>query len=383
MTVHYELRIYDHLGSERSRLALTDNFGKLGVKLSLDAVGMLTWWMPATHPAFADLEKRGMVEIWRYDDNPAHNISNHILFGGLYLKAHLEQPNAKLVQVTVPDYKWWLNTRQVAWYDGFANRNKFSAVAGETIYKTLVNYNLTSLATVVNGRLRDGTNDPAPYIVVEADGAHGPSTDLSANASQKVGNTLTGLAPAVGDFDLVRTGAHQWTFVWGCLHHTALPYTYAAATDLSSSLTFSVGQGNMAEPVDELDYINEETAIITGGQGQGSDRDYVTRNGPDYSASNDVEGFYNATRFPKGDINGLNSAGDVEGYNRRVRESLIFRPQETEACLFERDFWLGSKATAISQLTGLSQVVKITDVTIDLDDQGNQKLGGTMETGWI
>jgi len=88
MAVHFEVRIYSAVGAERSRIALTDNFGKLGVKLSLDAMGMLTWWMPATHPAFADLEKRGLVELWRFDDNPDHSITNHILFGGLYLGYH-------------------------------------------------------------------------------------------------------------------------------------------------------------------------------------------------------------------------------------------------------------------------------------------------------
>jgi hypothetical protein len=383
MAIHYELRIYDHVGAERSRLALTDNFGKLGVKLSCDAMGMLTWWMPSTHPAFADLEKRGLVELWRFDDNPLHQISNHILFGGLFLGYHWEQQDTKLVQALVPDYKWWLRTRMVAWPSAVTNRTKFSAVAGETIYKTLVNYNLTSNATVVNGRIRAGTADPAPYIVVEADGAHGTVQDLSCNPANRLLDVLVNLAPSTGDFDLVRTATHAWTFTWGCMHHSGLPYTYAAATDRHTTLAFSVPLGNMAQPVDELNWIDEESVIIAGGQGTDADRDYVSRSGPDYAASNDVEGFYNASRIPKGDTNGLNSAGDAEGYKRRVREGLTFQAQETEACLFERDYFLGDKAAAISPVSGSTLTIKAVDVTIDLDDQGNQKITPTMEAGWI
>jgi hypothetical protein len=373
MAATYELRIYDHTGVELSRIALTGT-GKVGCSRYVNKPGLLSVWLPGNHAALADLEYRGMVELWRQD--LAHGIANHRIFGGLYLNTHWEQPtDAARILLTCPGYPWWLWTRTVAWQDAVTNRTSFAGVPGETILKTLVKYNITSLATVVNSRLRDGTNDPAPYIVVDTDLGAGTTQDLNINSGDKLLDTLTKFAPiSGGDWDLLRTATRQWTFYF---------YPGQRGTDRTSSLTFSLANANMGQPVYDFDKSIEGTVAITGGQGKGADRDWVFRNGADYSASNDIEFFVNATQVAKGNTTGLNAAGDNAAWLARVKQAFGFRIQPNENFVFEKDFDWGDKATAVNAFTGASSNVKIAGMDIALEENGDEVLSGTIETGWL
>jgi len=250
-----------------------------------------------------------------------------------------------------------LKTRIVAYPAMLANKAYFSAAKAETIMKALVAANITSAATVANSRVRDGTNWPSTVISVEADAAGGNTTEWYC-AQENLLETLQKLATiAGGDFDLIKTAVNAFEFRF---------YAGQLGTDRSASVFFSLGHGNMGDPVYTYDRSSEATVAIVGGQGEESAREFVARTGTDYAAGNDIEIFAPATDVDAGNTAGLNSAGDAVVAEKRARETFSFKVLQTPAIRFGSEYFLGDLVTAVNPYTGASVTQRIAGVSLDL-----------------
>lgn len=347
----YRLDWYDDAGD--LQYVMTD-FTGLSVAQRVNSPGLGIISFRGDHDILGDLADRWKVEVWR---KPADTWARE--FVGLYRYGRWQHGDQDRFTCYCPGILSLLGRRIVAWYAGTANRTTFSAVAAETIMKTLVTYNATASATTGNGRLRAGTNWPATEITVQADGANGNALTVGVSYKNLL-EALQDLAPiAGGDFDLVQTAVNAYNFRW---------YTGQLGTDRSASVTFSMGMGNMANPTYEENRLEEFTVCIVGGQGELSDRAYATRTGDDYAAANDIEIFLDAT-----DMNsaaGLNSRGDKKLDDVKAQENFSFTALETPTTRYGIDYYLGDLVTGVNPFTGASSTLKVKAVQLGMNSKG-------------
>jgi hypothetical protein len=154
-------------------------------------------------------------------------------------------------------------------------------------------------------------------------------------------------------------------------------YPGQLGVDRSTTLTFSTGRGNMIDPLREFNLEDEATIAIVGGQGQGSDRDYLTRTGTNYSANNHIEMFVSSTADTTA---GRQAAADRRLAAVEARELFDFGIKQTDSCVYNRHFSLGDLVKAISPYTGIASTVKVDAVTLDLADNGMLSITGEAST---
>lgn len=158
-----------------------------------------------------------------------------------------------------------LADRIVAYKSGLANLSQFTSVVAETALKTLFNYNVGSSATTANGRYLDGRVTGATAAATT-----GAGSSITVSCSNQ--NLLLAMQKiqlnAGGDFDVVFTAPATYTFTW---------YTGQLGTNRASSVIFSVDNGSLGALIVDDDRVNDFTAAIVGGQGEGSARIITTR----------------------------------------------------------------------------------------------------------
>ncbi len=351
MSTDYRIDILTPAGVKQAEIT---DYLDLAYTRRVNAPGLLSFTLSGEHAAIAELEDKGQVVIYRR--NTAMGLSWTADFWGLYRAQQRSYSDRDLFRARCPGILTMLGWRQVAWYAGTANRSTFSAVAAETIVKTLVSYNAAGSATVANGRLREGA---ITGLSVQWDGGAGNTLSLS-YAWQNLLTALQKIAPvAGGDFDLVKTGAATWEFRW---------YTGQLGTDRTATVVFSLGYGNMAEPVYEYDRINECTVAIVGGQGEGSGRAIVVRTGTDYGVSNDIETFVDGRNSSV--TAALNADGDEGLETARAREQFAFKVLQTPASFYGVHYQLGDLVTA--RWRDIVATQKIVAVSIEVTPQGER-----------
>jgi hypothetical protein len=252
-----------------------------------------------------------------------------------------------------------------------ANLTAFDGVPGETIMKTLVGYNITSLATTGNGRKRAGTNWPATQISVEADSAGGDARDWYCFGENLLEN-LQKLAPiSGGDFDLVKTSSTNYQFRW---------YASQLGLNRSATVKFALGLGNMGLPEYSESWTDEKTVACVFGQGKGAIRDYVTRTGTDYSTTNDIELFIDATDVDFGNTAGLNDRGDQKLREVEAIRSFRFDALQAPATFYGEHYFLGDLVSVINPMNGAVYIQKITAIIQALDPEGKRSIGVEVNT---
>lgn len=348
------------------KFAEVSDFLELSASVRVNYAGSLKTVLNGNHPALASLENNSHVELYYKYEGGAWTR----FFGGLYRSQNRSQQDEPYFTLTAIGYLWMLRTRIIAYFTNLANKTYFSAAKAETIMKSLVTANITSAATVVNGRIRAGTNWPATVISVQADAAGGNTQDWYC-AQDYLLDTLQKLAEiAGGDFDLVKTAANAFEFRF---------YSGQLGTDRTSLVVFALGYGNMREPVYSYDRTGEATATIVGGQGEDSLREFVSRTGSGYAAANDIEIFTPATQVEPGNTAGLNSAGDAKLAEAMAREQFTFKVLQTPATRFGVEYFLGDLVTAVNPYTGASVTQKINGVNLNMQKSG--EVNFTVETG--
>lgn len=351
---NYKIRIYTPAGILQDEIT---DFLSLSYNKVVNDAGLLSFSLDGSHKSIQYLINNAQLEVWRRD--LANSISWYADFYGLFKDEERTYSEGKSIYTAyVPGINSLLATRINAWTANTASRSKFTGAKAETIMKTLVSYNASSLATAGNGRIRNGA---ISTITVDTDSARGNTLDWNC-AYDNLLETLQSIAlVGGGDFDLVKTGSQAWKFYF---------YLGQLGTDRHSTVIFSLDRGNMAEPLYTKNRSAEKTVAIVGGQGDEVDRTVVVRTGDNYSTSNDVEMFIDARNSDT--TNALNAEGDTALKDVKSKDTLDFKVLQTPACLYGKHYFLGDLVTGIYQT--ISNTIKIQSITVTLDSDGRETI---------
>lgn len=233
-----------------------------------------------------------------------------------------DEAGSSFIEVTAPGVNHILELRSILWYAGFDDRSVFADVAAETILKTLVAYNSTALATVANGRYRNGDLLPGMGYDLQVGYDFGAGNILS--ASFKGARLLPSLQKiadqAGGDFALSWLGANDYFFQF---------YDGQLGADKSSGsdrVVFSLENNTMLNP-SLIRTGAKSTMALSAGEGQSEIRSTSLVFGPDYALDYDVELFIDARNEKTAD--GRVYRGNLKLDEKRILERLDFQVIQT------------------------------------------------------
>lgn len=345
-------------------------FTSLAYRNEVNAPGYCRVTFAGNHPARSLLPTNGQIEVYRR--NTDLSVSWYRDFVGVFRgQTHTTRETGEWV-IECPGIMSVLGWRSVAWYAGTANRSSFTSAASETIMKTLVSYNAGSNATAANGRVRDGVTSGKLSnlwtISNQADGGGGNSKSWTCPWENLL-STIQALAKAGagGDFDLIKTAAATFEFRW---------YAGQRGTDRTASVIFALERGNMAQPVYTYNRQNEATVAIVAGQGDGTNRVVTTRNGTDYTSSNDIEAFVDGRSYST--TAALQAIGDKVMFDRRARVSLGFDVLQVPNAYYGKDYFVGDLVTARYLSTSFTQ--KVNAVNVAFKGSGDESITVEMVT---
>lgn len=361
--VQYKLRLKDASGA---LVAETVDFLSLAYTKRVNEPGLLEFLLTGDHPAASSLDHRYQVEVWRR--LPRFGVDWYCDFYGLFLDQERFFTDQAYFVAHCPGQMTMLSWRYVMWSASTTDRSTFASKAAETILKTLVDYNVCSNATTGNGRERTGT---ITGVSIETDGGNGSTLDWSCAWKNLLLELQAIARVAGGDFDLIKTGGATWEFRW---------YTGQRGEDRSSTVTFSLDHGNMANPHYRHNRITEKTVAVVAGQGQGDAREVVVRTGDDYAADNDKETFVDARSYST--TSGLQAAGDARLDALRARKGLSFDVLQTPACLYGKHYCIdgGLGDLVLARYDTIETTQKIAGVTVTLTRDGAETIGVETET---
>jgi hypothetical protein len=241
-----------------------------------------------------------------------------------------------------PEQKHILSWRHVLWASGIANRSQFTSVAAETIMKTLVNYNATALATVANGRWREGDLSPGMGFTVNvlADAAAG-----NVLSKRMMGGNLLNILGELatiggGDFSVSWQGIGTATFDFD-FHLGQLGEDKSTGAD---RVLFAIENNTMKSPRLVANQARATVAVSAGrGTGAGREVDVVT--GTDFAADNDLEMFVDARNETSS--TGRINQGNEKLYQARAVAELVFEVIQTEAVFYSPVAVTGRKTYAL------------------------------------
>lgn len=332
MSDEFYLRHKDRYGVVK-RSAITDYLW-LQYRSAVNEPGRLNFGLNVDTYDVTTFEPFDQLEVWRRD--AARGIPWHVDFYGLFRGDDdvTDEDGVATFTGKCPGQMAILGYRHVAYPSGVANRSTFSAVAAETIMKTLVAYNCTALAVATSDpttRHRNGDLGPGMGITITIETDQGRGNVLSRSfANGNLLNILSDtLAPgAGGDFDLEKTGPAEWTFRF---HPGQLGTDKSTGAD---KVEFSQLRGNLLRPRLAHDRLSEATVAIVGGQDTGTNRVYVVAEGPDYAPDNDIEMWVNASNETT--TAALTSRGESNLEEERATVTLAFDVLQTSQVFYSR-----------------------------------------------
>lgn len=300
------------------------------------------------------------VEFWRRD--PDESIDPYCDFYGFLRDREYETDANGQVRLIIylVEQSDYLRRAIIAYPANTSNRTLFSAVATETILKTLVTRNATSSGTTGDGR-EANVDAWGAFVSVEADAAGG-TTQTKACAWRNLYEVLREVAETGGvDFSFTRTGAQAWEFGVSSLLGTD-------RTSGSGAVTFSLVFGNMRAPTLRSNRRSEKTVAYAGGQGTDSSRTVERRTGTNYNATyNSYELFVNANQYSTSA--GLQTEADARLEELRSRDSLSFDVIQVPSTLYGKHYFLGDLVNAYFR--GFSFTPQIRRVSIDVRARGD------------
>jgi hypothetical protein len=318
------------------------------------------------HAALADAEEFDILEVRLRNTELGIESGGDFVrtFVGIFRDWDLETDDDGLTYYTfyAPEERHILSWRSVLWYAGVTNRSEFSGVPAETIMKTLVQYNCTADASVVNGRQREGDLEPDMNVDITIIADTGAGEILSASmmganllaAFQKINDQ------AGGDFSLEWQGLNDWEFDF---HPGQLGEDKSTGPD---RVLFSLKNNTMRNPRLQRRGARATTAIAAG-QGKGAYRQISAVDGPDYAAGYDLETFVDARNEPE--AAGREFRGLARLEEQHVHEELSFDVLQTSNQFYSPVVVAGRKTYRAGDLVlatyGTEQVRKIEQVIVN------------------
>lgn len=338
-----------------TKLAQFTNYLTLSYSQKVNGVGVLELALPEGHINSTEIALNNRVEVYR--QNIAMGLPWTLDFVGLMRWWEYKYTDHLYCTARCYSLMWLLQKQIVAWYANTANRTAFVDANAETIAKTLVSYNLGSSATTGNGRLLDGT---LTGFTVEADATRGNELDWY-SAWDNLLETLQELSDVGGgDFNVVRTAAASEEFRW---------YAGQLGTDRTATVKFALERGNMENPTLTFDYTDQVTKAVVCGKGEDSARATSIRTSADYSSSNHVERYVDASGT---EAAGLPDKGDQAMAEHAFQRTFAFDARQTPSSFYGLHYFLGDLCTA--QWLGMSYTVKVDAATIARNTDGSEEV---------
>ena len=354
MAVQYTVITYDSVGTRTSYIS---DVLDIVISRAVNGVDMCRITVSGTSASVPYLEYGAILEVYREDRDAG--IAYYREFAGLMRLIDTAITDVTTITVQAVGFNALLADRIVAWKSGVSNRSQFSAVAAETVLKTLFDYNLGSSATTANGRLLGGVLTGA---TTAATGSNGNTISLSVSGQ----NLLTAMQRvqevAGGDFDLVFTAPATYTYTW---------YTGQRGTDRTTSVIFSVANGTIGSLRIVTDRIADYTAAVVAGQGEGATRSFVTRPASLPTGLNLREAWVDARNqsttaeyTESGDI----VLAEVERQRSRVEARIL----QSEALRYGREYFLGDLVSVYTGSTTLTR--KVQSIGIRFASDGSESI---------
>lgn len=325
----------------------------------------LVFALDVDHPQVGDIEEFDIFEVMlRNQELGLADFERAFVAVQRHWDWITDDDGLQVLQFTAPNEKHILSWRHVLWYAGVANRSDFQTVPAETIMKTVVDYNLTALATTANGRQRAGDLAPGMGIDVATavDGGGGNVLSMAFSGA----NVLSVLQKIVeqggGDFSFEWQGGNDWEFDF---HPGQLGDDKSIGAD---RVLFSTAPGNNTMLRPRLKHTGAgATTAISAGKDTGTRRQITPVDGPDFASDYDLETFVDARNEDTAD--GREFRGLLRLEELRAREALTFEVLQTANQFYSPVAVTGRKTYRAGDLVlatyGSERVRKIESVEVN------------------
>lgn len=347
----YRIDILNTSGVKQAEIV---EYRRLAYTKRRNAPGECSFSINSTNEKLEYLTDNALIEIWRKND--AMDLAWYCDFYGIFRAQEVIINKVGTFTATCPGILDKLNDRIVAYPSGSTNRSYFDDRDAETILKFLANYNLTSVGTTADGRIRLATMSG---ITVEADDERGGVVDLWDCAEEGLLDTMYALATQQKvAFDLINTGANAWE------------YTYIENTDVSDSQIFAIERGNVSEIRYRKDRTNERTLAIIGGKGEGLLKEYELREGTNYNLSTNNREMY--VNSGSDSIAEMWLDGDRELTAREAKDEIDFDILSTQSSYYGVDYNLHYLVTG--RYNGTDYPLVVSEVSIEVPEGANREI---------
>lgn len=296
---------------------------------SVDGQEPLVFLLNADHQAVDSLAEYDIVTVYmRHLGLGIHDGNGGFVsdFVGILRRWRQETDDEGIttIEYIVPNEKHILYWRSILYPSGVANRSTFSGVAAETVMKTLVKYNATSLAVTggASDRYRAGdlVTGMGITIQVATDAGGGNTISISVPGDRLLSALQAVNKIAGGDFYFAWQGGAVWEFDFR---------TGQLGDDVrtgSNRVIFGLGNNTMSRP--RLEWVEAAgTVALAAGQNQGTNRQTSVVEHADYAADHDIELFVDARN--EATASGRIARANIHLDDNRARYLLDFQVRQT------------------------------------------------------
>lgn len=360
------LRHYDRTGTLKNAV-LSPLYARFTDEVN--GQGPLVFAFDVDHPQVGSLEELDILQVMlRNQELGLTDFTPAYVAILRDIDRQVDDDGMEVIEFTAPGENHLLSWRHVLWYAGVNNRSVFTAVEAETIMKTLVDYNFTSLAahTPADPSTRQRDGDLAPgmgfTITTATDNAGGEVL----SAAFAGGNILPALQKLAekggGDFALTWQGEGTAEFDF-----EFFPGQLGADKSTGADrVLFAIENNTLLRP--RLQSLGATaTVAISAGQDAGEDRAVTEVEGPDYDAAYDFETFVDA-RSEVTEAGRIFRAG-LELEDKRAKDLFTFDVLQTANQFYSPVPVTGRKTYKAGDLVAVSfsgeRVLKIESVRVD------------------
>lgn len=329
----------------------------VAVGRSVNGIDICQVSVGGTSASAAFLNYGAILEVYREDSGAG--IAYYREFSGTIRMRDTSIADETVITVQALGHTALLSDRIVAWPAGVADRSEFTAVPAETVLKTIFEYNLGASATTANGRLLPGAITGA---ATPTSAGYGNLISISIAGDNVLSAMQRIQEMAGGDFDVVYTPPATYTYMY---------YNLQRGDDLRASVVFSVGNGTIGRLRIIDDRIDDASAVIVAGSGEGMARTYVTRPATLPTGLDLRERWIDArtqsttAQYTQlGDI----ALADAERQRQRIEVQIL----QSDALRYGRDYRLGD---IVSVYTGSATLTrKVQSVALRLSSDGSEAI---------
>lgn len=353
----YTVQVYNSTGTLQATVV---DFLGIRIQRVVNGVDVLTMQLGGTSPSVPSIVYGGIIEVYRQDIEAG--IASYREFAGIIRGIAQTITDQTIYEVAAVGFNALLADRQVAYYSGLANKSQYTAQPAETIMKSLFNQNVGSSATTANGRFLDGRVTGAT-----ASATTGAGTSMTISVGQL--NLLQAMQKiqlsAGGDFAVVFTAPATFTFTW---------YTGQLGTDRSATVIFSIGNGTIGKLVIRTSRIDDITAVVVGGQGEGSARAIATRPASLPTGLDLREGYVDA-RSQKTTTEYQQVGDNALALATRQRASVDAVVLQSQALRYGRDYFFGDLVGVYTGAATVTRKIATIDITLNRDGSESINVG--------